>query len=71
MAFCFGFAHFGFRQAVVKAYGECCAVCGFDARIVNTPMGIEAAHIQWQAYDGPDVVRNGVALCSLHHVAFD
>ena len=60
-----------FRKAVFKAYEGCCAVCGYDARIVNTPMGIEAAHIQWHAYDGPDVVSNGVALCSLHHVAFD
>ena len=60
-----------FRQAVLKAYGGACAVCGYDARIVNTPMGIEAAHIQWHAYDGPDVVSNGLALCPLHHVAFD
>ena len=33
--------------------------------------GLEAAHIKWHAYGGKDTVPNGLALCSLHHVAFD
>jgi putative restriction endonuclease len=28
-------------------------------------------HIRWFAYDGPDHVTNGLALCAFHHKAFD
>jgi putative restriction endonuclease len=34
-------------------------------------MGLEAAHIQWHQAGGPDEEQNGLALCSLHHKAFD
>jgi putative restriction endonuclease len=34
-------------------------------------VGIEAAHIRWFAFDGPDAPDNGLALCSLHHKLFD
>ena len=60
-----------FRPAVITAYDRQCAVCGYDARLLDVSMGIEAAHIKWHAYGGPDSVDNGLALCSLHHVAFD
>jgi predicted restriction endonuclease len=33
-------------------------------------VGIEAAHVKW-FNGGPDVVENGLCLCSLHHKAFD
>jgi len=32
---------------------------------------LEAAHIKWFQARGPDVVQNGLALCSLHHKIFD
>ncbi len=35
------------------------------------PVGLEAAHVRWWAYDGPDDVDNGLCLCSLHHKLFD
>jgi putative restriction endonuclease len=60
-----------FREAVLVAYGYRCAVCGFDARLRHAPVGIEAAHIRWHQAAGPDVVPNGLALCSLHHKLFD
>lgn len=60
-----------FRKSVFKAYESRCAVCGYDAHILDVCMGIEAAHIKWHAYGGPDSVSNGLALCSMHHVAFD
>jgi putative restriction endonuclease len=62
-----------FRDAVLSAYGECCAVCGVGMRFVRTThlIGIEAAHVMWFQAGGPDVVTNGLALCSLHHKAFD
>ena len=60
-----------FRREVIRAYEHRCAVCDYDIRLDNNLMGLEAAHIQWHAYDGPDEVSNGLALCTLHHKAFD
>jgi putative restriction endonuclease len=60
-----------FRLTILRAYEGRCAVCGHDARLGNALLGLDAAHIQWHAYQGPDHVSNGLALCSLHHVAFD
>lgn len=60
-----------FRSAVLRAYERRCAVCGFQASIGGALLGIEAAHIHFKVDGGPDVVTNGLALCSLHHKAFD
>lgn len=60
-----------FRKDVIRAYQGRCAVCGFDVRLANIPLGIQAAHIKWHSYNGPDDVSNGVALCSFHHLALD
>ncbi|WP_394324619.1 HNH endonuclease [Haloquadratum walsbyi] len=32
---------------------------------------VEAAHIYPKSEDGTDDIRNGIALCKLHHWAFD
>lgn len=62
----------GFRQAVIEAYGCKCAVCGMK---MNSPdflsWEVEAAHIVPNSYMGRDDIWNGVALCHLHHWAFD
>lgn len=60
-----------FREEVLRAYSYSCAVCGFDGRLWRNPIGIEAAHIRWIRYGGPNRVSNGIALCSLHHKIFD
>lgn len=60
-----------FREAVLRAYERRCTVCGFDLRIGDTLFGLEAAHIMWHSHGGPDRVPNGLALCTLHHKAFD
>jgi len=60
-----------FREEVLRAYERRCAICGYDGRLADLPLGIEAAHIKWYAWHGPDQVENGVALCSFHHVALD
>lgn len=60
-----------FRDAVLRAYGYRCAVCGFDARVGHTLVGIDAAHVQWHQAGGPDAVPNGLALCALHHRLLD
>lgn len=60
-----------FRSAVLGAYQYTCAFCGYDGRIGELSLGLEAAHIRWHAMDGPDEVSNGLALCSFHHKVFD
>jgi putative restriction endonuclease len=59
------------REAVLTAYEFQCAFCGYDGRIGAVPVGLEAAHVRWWAFDGPDDVDNGLCLCALHHKLFD
>ena len=60
-----------FGPAVLKAYGFRCAVCEFALRLHGKPVALEAAHIRWHQARGPSQVRNGLALCALHHRLFD
>lgn len=60
-----------FRNRVLRAYENRCAICGFDIRMENTPICLEAAHIKWHTAGGPDEEKNGLALCTLHHKLFD
>lgn len=55
-----------FRQAVLRAYRNCCSVC----RLKRGEL-VEAAHIIGDSEGGEPVVNNGLALCKLHHAAFD
>ena len=56
-----------FRERVVKAYRERCALCRLGHREL-----LDAAHITRDADpDGEPVISNGLALCKLHHAAFD
>jgi putative restriction endonuclease len=59
------------RELVLTAYEYRCAFCGYDGRIGAVPVGLEAAHVRWWAFGGPDQVENGLCLCSLHHKLFD
>src|SRR5690606_5902135 len=59
------------RERVLTAYEYQCAFGGYDGRIGTLPVGLEAAHVRWWAFDGPDDVGNGLCLCSLHHKLFD
>jgi putative restriction endonuclease len=60
-----------FREAVLRAYERRCAVCGYDGRLGDRTLALDAAHIRWHCYDGPDEIENGLALCSFHHRALD
>ncbi|WP_418321293.1 phosphorothioated DNA-binding restriction endonuclease [Piscinibacter sakaiensis] len=60
-----------FRERILRAYEYRCCVCGFDLRIGQTSAGLEAAHIRWHHLGGPDVEKNGLSLCALHHKLFD
>lgn len=55
-----------FRQRVLGAYGHRCAMCGIQLEL------LDAAHILPVAADNStDETNNGVALCKLHHAAYD
>lgn len=55
-----------FRQRVLGAYGHACAFCGLQLNVVD------AAHLVPVADDSStDETSNGIALCKLHHAAYD
>ena len=60
-----------FAKTVLAAYRARCAVCAFAIRLGDNPVALEAAHIKWHCYRGPDQIRNALALCVLHHRLFD
>lgn len=60
-----------FAHKVKDAYHERCGVCGERRVAPNGSMEVEAAHIYPKSEGGVDDVRNGIALCKLHHWAFD
>ena len=55
-----------FRERVLKAYRHQCAFCRFRHAEL-----LDAAHIVPDADEGEPAVPNGLALCKLHHAAFD
>jgi putative restriction endonuclease len=56
-----------FRERVLHAYATSCAVC----RLRHVEL-LDAAHIIADGEDGGDpVVPNGMALCKIHHAAYD
>jgi putative restriction endonuclease len=55
-----------FRRRALSAYAATCAFCGVQLKLV------EAAHIiPVAAESSTDETANGVALCALHHKAYD
>jgi putative restriction endonuclease len=55
-----------FRRGVLATYRQTCCVCGLQLKLV------EAAHILPHSHpDSTDQITNGLALCALHHAAFD
>jgi putative restriction endonuclease len=61
----------GWRESVIQAWDRRCAFCGYDGQVGGATVGIDAAHVRWFAFDGPDTLDNGLALCVLHHKLFD
>lgn len=59
------------RSAVLQAWDRQCAFCGYDGQLGGASAGIDAAHVRWFTFDGPDDLDNGLALCALHHKLFD
>lgn len=55
-----------FRVNVLSAYRDACAMC--ELKHVEL---LDAAHIISDALGGAPIVPNGLALCKIHHAAFD
>ena len=56
-----------FRERVLHAYSSACAVC----HLKHVEL-LDAAHIiEDNKDDGDPVISNGLALCKIHHAAFD
>ena len=60
-----------FRQNVLMAYEYRCAFCAYDGWLDGVAVGLDAAHVRWWAFEGPDDVANGLCLCAIHHKLFD
>ncbi|WP_199671150.1 phosphorothioated DNA-binding restriction endonuclease [Salinibius halmophilus] len=56
-----------FRDKVLAAYNYRCAICGYQLKLNGIYVGLDAAHIKWKKFNGPCCVKNGLALCALHH----
>ena len=55
-----------FRSRVLTAYSNTCSMCGVQLKLVD------AAHILPVSVDGStDETFNGIALCAIHHRAYD
>ena len=55
-----------FRQRVLLAYENRCAIC----RLRHTRL-LDAAHVLADSEGGEPVVTNGIAMCKIHHAAYD
>ncbi|MCD7805145.1 MAG: HNH endonuclease [Oscillospiraceae bacterium] len=55
-----------FRNSILKAYQNQCAICRCSADAV-----LQAAHIKSVKSGGSDNVNNGICLCANHHLMFD
>lgn len=56
-----------FRSMVMRAYENSCAVCSLRHREL-----LDAAHIVEDRHElGVAAIRNGLALCKIHHAAYD
>jgi hypothetical protein len=60
-----------FGHQIKKLYGNACVVCSKKRFDSSGSPEVEAAHIYPKSKNGSDDLRNGIALCKLHHWAFD
>jgi putative restriction endonuclease len=60
-----------FASAVMTAYGDRCAVTGIRITDQGGRSEAEAAHVRSVAQNGPDSIRNGIAVSRTVHWMFD
>lgn len=65
------FREAAFSRLVKEEYGSACAMTGIAIKNSGGITEVEAAHIRPVKFNGPDSVRNGIALCRTFHWMFD
>ena len=65
------FREAAFSRVVKEEYGLSCAMTGMSIKNTRGLFEIEAAHIKPVSFNGPDSIRNGIALCRTLHWMFD
>lgn len=60
-----------FRNVIMTAYYEQCAICHYDIKMNGAAAALEAAHIHMHSAGGPNEENNGIASCIIHHKLFD
>lgn len=60
-----------FRGVVMRLYNYTCAACRFRLVTLDGMTAVDAAHIIPFSVSHDDGIGNGLALCKLHHWAFD
>ena len=55
-----------FRERVLRAYRSSCAIC----QLRHTRL-LDAAHVLPDSDGGEPIVTNGIAMCKIHHAAYD
>lgn len=55
-----------FRERVLVAYNDRCSLCQLRHRRL-----LDAAHVLADSEGGEPVVTNGIAMCKIHHAAYD
>lgn len=61
----------GFSRAVKRLYDFTCAACHYRIITASGEAAVDAAHIYPFKESFDDSIGNGIALCKLHHWAFD
>jgi putative restriction endonuclease len=65
------FREAAFSRVVKEEYGLSCAMTGLSIKNTRGTFEVEAAHIKPVRFNGPDSIRNGIALCRTLHWMFD
>jgi putative restriction endonuclease len=61
----------GFRHVIMSIYNYTCSVCNMRILTLEGASVVEAAHIMPFSVSSNNDIRNGIALCKLHHWSFD
>lgn len=61
----------GFRHVIMSLYNYTCSVCNMRILTLEGASVVDAAHIVPFSVSANDDIRNGIALCKLHHWSFD
>lgn len=61
----------GFRHVIMSIYNYTCSVCTMRILTLEGASVVDAAHIVPFSVSANDDIRNGIALCKLHHWSFD